>query len=338
MIKLNLTTSCKEHELIKDYLEQHASETLANKINNGVRIEKDGIILINKKTLDDFMKYASDEARKITEKGKQYACVHHDIVFGWAVHYFEEDTIEGILYNEDGTEFKPKPIKKSTNTTPKVSVITRKPIEQQFTLFDLIENKEEKKTETLIEQDEKKIETINDTPEVKVEKTIIVNGNSIYQKYMDIQSKYPEYAVIFRLGDFYEVFGDNAIEISNKLDLTLTGRDCGLEERIPMVGFPYHVSNLYIEKILKFTSVVIVDGEETTVKEKISFQTIDEETGEVFNLSEEEMREFDGDIYEPSFEESYEDDNDDLIEVSKYIDKEIMIKLYDILGEEMTIA
>ena len=158
------------------------------------------------------------------------------------------------------------------------------------------------------------------------------------RQYFEIKEQNQDCILFFRLGDFYEVFGDNAIEISNKLDLTLTGRDCGLEERIPMVGFPYHVSNLYIEKILKFASAVIVDGEETTVKEKISFQTIDEETGEVFNLSEEEMREFDGDIYEPSFEESYEDDNDDLIELSKYIDKEIMIKLYDILGEEMTIA
>ena len=47
MIKLNLTTSCKEHELIKEFLEQNVSETLAEKINNGVRIEKDGITLIN---------------------------------------------------------------------------------------------------------------------------------------------------------------------------------------------------------------------------------------------------------------------------------------------------
>ena len=44
MIKLNLTTSCKEHELIKEFLEQNVSETLAEKINNGVRIEKDGIL------------------------------------------------------------------------------------------------------------------------------------------------------------------------------------------------------------------------------------------------------------------------------------------------------
>ena len=61
MIKLNLTTSCKEHELIKEFLEQNVSETLAEKINNGVRIEKDGITLINKKTLDGFMDYAQGD-------------------------------------------------------------------------------------------------------------------------------------------------------------------------------------------------------------------------------------------------------------------------------------
>ena len=49
MIELNLATSCQEHELIKEYLQENASEVLAEKINNGVRIEKDGKTLINKK-------------------------------------------------------------------------------------------------------------------------------------------------------------------------------------------------------------------------------------------------------------------------------------------------
>ena len=69
MIKLNLATSCQEHELIKEYLQENASEVLAEKINNGVRIEKDGKTLINKKTLDGFMQYAQGEARKLAEKG-----------------------------------------------------------------------------------------------------------------------------------------------------------------------------------------------------------------------------------------------------------------------------
>ena len=81
MIILNLTTKSTEQELIKKYLEENASETLADKINNGVRIEKDGKTLINKKTLEGFMKYAAGEARKQAEKGASAACVRSDVVF-----------------------------------------------------------------------------------------------------------------------------------------------------------------------------------------------------------------------------------------------------------------
>ena len=52
------------------------------------------------------MSFATEEARKQAEKGARYAMVEDDTVFGWAVHYFEEDSIEGTLYNEDGTEYK----------------------------------------------------------------------------------------------------------------------------------------------------------------------------------------------------------------------------------------
>ena len=102
-MKLDLETKTKEQELVKAYLEDNASEVLAEKINSGVRIEKDGKTLINKKTLDGFMKYASDEARKLASKGANSACVEDRVVYGWAVHYFEEDSIEGTLYNEDGS-------------------------------------------------------------------------------------------------------------------------------------------------------------------------------------------------------------------------------------------
>ena len=60
MIKLNLVASCEEHELIKKYLEENASEILADKINNGVKIVKDGVTLINKKTLEGFMNFATE--------------------------------------------------------------------------------------------------------------------------------------------------------------------------------------------------------------------------------------------------------------------------------------
>ena len=98
-----------------------------------------------------------------------------------------------------------------------------------------------------------------------------------------------------RLGDFYEVFGKNAEMLANELLLTLTGRDCGLESRVPMVGFPYHASDAYFKKILgNGHSIVLIENED--IRELPSAQNVDLETGEI--LSEEEMREFDGDIDE----------------------------------------
>ena len=118
MPQLNLNATNDSTKRIKDYLEQSASDMLADKINNGVQVEKDGQTLVNKKTLDGFMKYATEQARKIAEKGSNYACVDDATVFGWAVHYFEEDSIEEKLYNPDGTEYV-KPIPTPKATTPK---------------------------------------------------------------------------------------------------------------------------------------------------------------------------------------------------------------------------
>ena len=152
-MKLNLEAKTKEQELVKLYLENNASQTLAEKINNGTPLEKDGIILTNKKTLDSFMKYASDEARKLASNGANCACVEDKVVFGWAIHYFEEDSIEGTLYNEDGTEYKPAP----KYTPAKVKKVEpEKPKQQQVSLFDFMdsEQKEDIKADTISEEDD----------------------------------------------------------------------------------------------------------------------------------------------------------------------------------------
>ena len=66
------------------------------------------------------MAFATEEAKKLVEKGARSAMVEDKVVFGWLIHYFEEDSIEGILYNEDGSEYKkPTPVRK---TTPKPEV------------------------------------------------------------------------------------------------------------------------------------------------------------------------------------------------------------------------
>ena len=66
-----------------------------------------------------------------------------------------------------------------------------------------------------------------------------------------------------RFGDFYEVMGENAVKVAKELGIMLTARNVGLPERVPMCGFPYHVSDKYIEKILEKHGVILVgDGEE----------------------------------------------------------------------------
>ena len=145
---LHLTATTTEEKVLKEYLEQNASEVLADKINNGVQVEKDGKKLVSRKTLAGFMKYATEEARKQADKGSTSACLHSDIVFGWAIHYFEEDSILGTLYNEDGTEYKAaKPATKnlplpSTTATDTPTAPAPKPKAGQMSMFDLFDESE----------------------------------------------------------------------------------------------------------------------------------------------------------------------------------------------------
>ena len=140
-MKLNLKPKTREQELIKAYLEENADDMLADKINKGTPFQKDGKNFINKKTLDGFMKYASDEARKLAEKGANSACVEDKVVYGWAVHYFEEDSIEGTLFNEDGTEYKKQP--SAIAKAPTVKYTPPKPQPKpQMSMFDMIENED----------------------------------------------------------------------------------------------------------------------------------------------------------------------------------------------------
>ncbi len=70
------------------------------------------------------------------------------------------------------------------------------------------------------------------------------------QHYENIKQQYPDCVLFYRLGDFYELFNEDAIEISRVLDLTLTGKNCGLTERAPMCGVPYHAAESYIAKLV----------------------------------------------------------------------------------------
>lgn len=133
-MELNLTAQNKQEELILNYLQNNASETLADKINNGTPFEKEGKPLLNKKTLAGFMKYACDEARKLAEKGANSACMDDATVYGWAIHYFEEESIEGTLYTIDGTEYKPTAKRVESNAV-KAKPETKKQENVQFSFL-----------------------------------------------------------------------------------------------------------------------------------------------------------------------------------------------------------
>ena len=304
-MKLNLQATTKEEQKVKAYLEANASEVLAEKINGGVRIQKDGKTLINRKTLAGFMNFACDEARKQAEKSAHSACIDDDTVYGWAVHYFEEDSIEGTLYNEDGTEYK-APIPKVAAKAPTVKAAPLKPQPKpQLSMFDMLENndssgisatqsdeKDDEPTEEEVREAEEQLAAEEKAEQQKP------TTSPMYQKYLDVQGKYPQAVIAMRLGDFYEVFGKNAEILASELPLTLTGRDCGLESRVPMVGFPYHASDAYFDKIARNGhNIVLIEND--GIRKLPSAQTVDPETGEIIGeIPEEEMREFDGDIDE----------------------------------------
>ncbi|MDD6224577.1 MAG: DNA mismatch repair protein MutS [bacterium] len=69
-------------------------------------------------------------------------------------------------------------------------------------------------------------------------------------QYLKIKEKYEDAIIFFRLGDFYEMFFEDAVTISHELELTLTGKNCGLEERVPMCGIPYHAYKNYLDKLI----------------------------------------------------------------------------------------
>lgn len=314
MRELNLTANGYEQELILAYLQENASEILADKKNNGVYINKKGKQILNKKTLDGFMNYACEEARKQREKNVKAACVQDNVVFGWAIHYFEEDSIEGTLYNEDGSEYKPVVAKpKSQSTTPTKSV---KPQNTQASIFDFMQDESsttgsEDKPNSSNDAEDDYLPSSEEIGEIlaelaeedRVEAENKPKGSPLYQEYMSVQNRYPADIVAYRLGDFYEVFGENSVIIGNELDLTITGRDCGLDERVPMIGFPYHVADIYFNKICKNHSLVVVENKDDI--RILPMHVIDRDTGEI--------------IEDP-------DTND-------RIDKSLLPLLSDILGE-----
>ena len=286
MTELNLKANTPSEQKILEYLQNNASETLADKINNGTPFEKDGKPLINTKTLAGFMKYACDEARKTVENGSSSACIEDSVVYGWAIHYFEEESIEGTLYTLDGEKYKPtvktKNIQKSTYTPTSAP----KPQNQQASLFDII-SQENKIADTTKNEAQPSIQNntvpTEETPKDEIKQTL----SPVYTEYKSLKEKYSDYVIAYRLGDFYEILGKDAVAIASELDLTLTGRECGLTYRIPMVGFPYHAAEAYFAKIVKKHNLVISENDkDIQLIDQINMddnRLIDQDTGEILN-------------------------------------------------------
>lgn len=79
----------------------------------------------------------------------------------------------------------------------------------------------------------------------------MANMTPMMRQYLDMKDKYPGMILFFRLGDFYEMFFDDAKLVSRELELTLTGKSCGMEERAPMCGVPFHSAETYINRLIE---------------------------------------------------------------------------------------
>jgi DNA mismatch repair protein MutS len=98
------------------------------------------------------------------------------------------------------------------------------------------------------------------------------NVTPMMQRYLEIKATYPDCIVFYRLGDFYEMFFEDAKTVSASIGLTLTGRACGLAERAPMCGVPFHSVNIYVKKLvdLGFKIAIVEQLEEPNGKTLIN--------------------------------------------------------------------
>lgn len=304
MIELNLIAKNAKQQQVLDYLQENVSEVLAEKINKGVHVTVDGKELISVKDLSLFWDYAGEELKKTIPKQEQKGCVivstTNEDVFGMAIHYFEEDSILGKLFNLDGTEYKTEAQKTGTTTSVKTTPKKKNaPSDGQISIFDFnIEDNEQNEAATTTEE----VDDIEDDQDEDEEQDDIENHeavkeqvqhvtdnyskvNPFYKKYCELKSEFIDSILFFRLGDFYELFGEDAVTAANILDLTLTSKDVGLPNRVALAGVPYHAIDTYVQKLSKKYNVIVYDND----NEKylvMNGRHIDLVTGVVTNLGE----------------------------------------------------
>ena len=122
---------------------------------------------------------------------------------------------------------------------------------EKDSITDTNENKlktaRQNKEEQAIQNRKKTIENAISTKQALAE---ISSFSPMMQHYLETKSKHVDTVLFYRLGDFYEMFFDDAINVSRELELTLTGKECGREDRAPMCGIPYHAGEIYAAKLI----------------------------------------------------------------------------------------
>ena len=166
--------------------------------------------------------------------------------------------------------------------------------------------------ESPVEDAEHEVEPMPAEVVTEPEKPVI---SPLYTRYQRYRNEHPNAVTVIRVGDFYETFGDAAETASAPLDLTVVSRDFGLPERVPMIGFPFHRADAYIEKLRAFTDVAVIENE-TEKRLLPKYQPV--EGFEVDTTT--------GEIIEP-------DEAPD-----PYADTELMYKIYLLLDQKVEIV
>ena len=277
-MKLNLQTQSKEQEILLAYLEQNASDALAEKINNGIPVSKNSTQLVMKKDLTGFMKYATEEARKAAPKGATSACIEDKTVFSWLMHYFEEDSIEGSYFHPDGTPYTPPKKERKKPTTSPAQAKSKPKEENEFTIFDMaaatprqeapvamldaidplddippelppvaysseLDPTEDEIQATIAEY------TQMETPVVDIEELPEPPLLAHYEKWLAVQQQHPQALVLIIVDADMEVYGEHARQLSDLFMLKLGSRDFGKYGRLPKVRFPYTDFEQYFDQM-----------------------------------------------------------------------------------------
>ena len=157
--------------------------------------------------------------------------------------------------------------------------------------------------------DEPVLPKADEQPAKQEEKVETPTVSPFYQRYAEIQKDNPDCIVTYRMGDFYEIMGKKAEQAAEILGLTLTGRNVGPPERVPMCGYPYHVADTYLEKLIERTSVIVVEPDAEPFKILSRAEAGVEHT--LVEATKEESEEFERAFAEKESDEQSEPETED---------------------------